>query len=61
MFISETIKSVKSQSFLNWECVIIDDNSNDDSLKGVKNEIINDNDFIYLKIQKIWVLAIVGI
>ena len=36
-FISETIKSVKSQSFLNWECIIIDDNSNDDSLNIIKN------------------------
>ena len=48
-FISETIKSVKSQSFLNWECIIIDDNSNDDSLKIIKNEIINDNRFHLFK------------
>ena len=37
--ISETIKSVKSQSYLNWECIIIDDNSNDNSLNIIKNEI----------------------
>ena len=48
-FISETIKSVKSQSYLNWECIIIDDNSNDDSLNIIKNEINNDNRFHLFK------------
>ena len=32
-FIAETINSVVIQTYKNWECVIVDDKSNDDSLQ----------------------------
>ena len=34
--IGETLKSLLEQSYENWECVIIDDNSTDDSLDVIK-------------------------
>ena len=38
-YISETIDSIKNQKFNNWECIIINDGSTDNS---EKNNFIND-------------------
>ena len=35
-YLSETIKSVKNQNYSNWELIIVDDNSTDQSLKIIK-------------------------
>jgi glycosyltransferase EpsE len=35
--LSESLNSIKNQTYKNWELVIIDDGSNDDSLKIIKN------------------------
>lgn len=37
-YLSETIKSVKNQDYSNWELIIVDDNSTDQSLKIIKEE-----------------------
>ena len=47
--ISETIDSVKSQTFPNFECIIVDDGSTDNSVEVITNWIKNDHRFILLQ------------
>ncbi len=35
-FISDTLKSVRSQTFENWECIVVDDGSTDNGIKVVE-------------------------
>jgi len=52
--IIETLNSVVAQSFTNWECIIIDDNSNDDTKKVVLEFIKDDNRFEFvIKLKEI--------
>ena len=44
-FIFSTIESIKNQVFKNWECIIIDDKSSDNSFKIIKESINNDKRF----------------
>jgi glycosyltransferase involved in cell wall biosynthesis len=44
-FVSETINSVKKQTYDNWEAIIIDDCSSDNSLDIIEKLIANDNKF----------------
>lgn len=46
-FIKETINSVIAQTYSNWELIIVDDCSTDNTDEIVKS--INDNRIIYLK------------
>lgn len=41
-FIIDTIKSVKSQTYTNWEMIIVDDNSKDNSISLIENFIKDD-------------------
>lgn len=41
-FISDTIKTVKDQSYKNWELLLIDDSSQDDSVKIIKKHTRKD-------------------
>lgn len=47
--ISETIESVLSQTYKNWEMLIIDDGSTDNSQTLVNNYILKDNRIKYLQ------------
>ncbi|NRA65809.1 MAG: glycosyltransferase family 2 protein [Pseudobacteriovorax sp.] len=40
-FLKETIKSVETQSYENWEICIVDDASNDNALTGLLNDLVN--------------------
>ena len=51
-YISKTINSLKSQIFQNWECIIIDDFSNDESIDIINKSTINDNRFVVFKNDK---------
>ncbi len=42
-FIAQTIASIQAQTYSNWELLIVDDNSNDDSVAIVKSLALNDN------------------
>ena len=44
-YILETLKSINNQSFHNWECIIVDDNSNDKSVKIINSFIKDKNRF----------------
>jgi GalNAc5-diNAcBac-PP-undecaprenol beta-1,3-glucosyltransferase len=46
-FIKETLNSIINQSFLNWECIIIDDGSIDNTSEIVEAFIHTDNRFRY--------------
>lgn len=48
-YISETIKSISTQEYLNWECIIIDDGSTDNTEVVVMNSICGDRRFKYIK------------
>jgi GalNAc5-diNAcBac-PP-undecaprenol beta-1,3-glucosyltransferase len=45
--IGDTLISIKSQTYKNWECIIVDDHSNDDTPKVVSSLIADDSRFSY--------------
>lgn len=46
-YLKEALDSVLSQTYQNWECIIIDDGSTDDTQKIVQDYITQDKRFIY--------------
>ncbi|PRX46300.1 glycosyltransferase family 2 protein [Salegentibacter salegens] len=46
--IGKMLDSIKDQTFKNWECLIIDDGSSDNTEQIVSSHIKNDERFIYL-------------
>lgn len=46
--IGQTLDSVLNQTYINWECIIIDDGSTDDSLVVIQQYIDKDARFLYL-------------
>ena len=60
-FIGETIRSVQSQSYKNWEMLIVDDASTDHSAVKIKEMIEADSRIRLLSLKKIWVLLKLGI
>lgn len=47
-FILETIRSVQNQSYSNWECIIVDDGSTDNTKQIVLNLATKDNRIHYI-------------
>lgn len=47
--IVETLDSIKSQTFENWECIVVDDGSTDNTKEVLENYSKNDKRFIYIK------------
>lgn len=47
-FLDETLKSVLSQTHTNWECIIVNDGSSDDTQEIAKKWTAKDDRFIYL-------------
>lgn len=48
-YISETLDSVLKQTYTQWECIIVDDGSTDDTANVVKTYTKQDDRFIYVK------------
>ena len=46
-FIENTLKNVSEQSYSNWECIIVDDGSKDDSKSIIQDFIASDSRFLY--------------
>jgi glycosyltransferase involved in cell wall biosynthesis len=46
-YIEETLDSIKSQTLIGWECIIIDDGSTDNTKQLVNQYIQNDKRFLY--------------
>ena len=51
-FLSETIKSIQSQTYKNWELLLVDDCSKDNSAKIIEEFKISDNRIKYIKLEK---------
>lgn len=59
-YIEKTIKSVLDQTYTNWELIIVDDCSTDNTDEVVKN-YLTDKRIKYLKMNKILALQLAGI
>ena len=46
-FLAKTLASIKAQTFQNWECIIVDDGSTDNTKEVANGYIVNDNRFVY--------------
>lgn len=51
-FIVETLHSIQQQTFVEWECIIVDEGSNDNTEDVIKKIIQNDLRFLYFKKDK---------
>lgn len=51
-FIIETIESVQSQTFSDWEMILVDDCSSDDSVNIIKSYSQNDSRITLIKLEK---------
>lgn len=50
-FIGETIKSIQAQTYENWELLIVDDKSTDNTAEVVNKYVNKDNRIIYRKLK----------
>ena len=46
--LTETLQSIKNQSFTDWECIVVDDGSTDGTVNLMKQESLLDNRFKYI-------------
>ncbi len=51
-FIEKTIQSIINQTYTNWELLITDDNSNDQTVSIINNYVINDKRIKLYKLKK---------
>ena len=47
--IHETLNSIQSQTYTNWECIIIDDHSNDNTIDVISKHVKEDSRFLLFK------------
>ncbi len=48
LVVKTTLTSIKEQTYTNWECILVDDGSTDNTLKVIKEYVKNDNRFKYV-------------
>lgn len=51
-YIIDTLDSVKKQVFTDWECIIVDDCSTDDTMAVIQNYVREDKRFAYIRLDK---------
>lgn len=59
-FILETLKSVQVQTFVNWECLIIDDGGTDNTLEVITPLLEQDSRFQFIKRQVTYMKGLPG-
>ncbi|WP_242091620.1 glycosyltransferase family 2 protein [Aestuariivivens sediminicola] len=47
--IRNTLNSIQKQTYTNWECIVVDDDSTDNSLKVLTDYALNDSRFVALQ------------
>lgn len=47
-YIEQTLDSVKAQTYPNWECIIVNDGSTDDSLNVINKYVASDHRFVVI-------------
>src|ERR1035437_1843820 len=47
-FIAETLECIQKMQYSNWECIVVDDGSTDDSAKIIQEIVQKDNRFKYV-------------
>jgi glycosyltransferase involved in cell wall biosynthesis len=52
LFIKKTLNSILNQTFKNWECIIVDDKSTDNTRKIINETCIDDSRFILIERYK---------
>ncbi len=60
-FILNTINSIKAQTYENWEIIVIDDCSSDNTLQIVKGQQVIDRRIRIIKLKKTVALRSLGI
>lgn len=48
-YLSDALNSILNQTYANWECLIVDDGSTDNTQKIAKDWVKKDNRFVYLQ------------
>lgn len=51
-FISDTIQSVQNQTYENWEMIIIDDCSTDETVSIIEKFVMNDSRIVFFQLEK---------
>lgn len=50
--LTDSLSSIENQTYKNWECIICDDGSEDDTYTFLKNRYVNDSRFTVIKNDK---------
>ena len=50
--IGETLESVMAQTYTNWECLVVDDGSTDNTHEVANSYVLNDSRFIFVKNER---------
>ena len=50
-FLRATLSSILTQTYSNWECIIVDDCSSDNTIHVVSSLVQRDNRFIVVKLK----------
>jgi glycosyltransferase involved in cell wall biosynthesis len=59
-FIVETLVSIQNQTFLDWECIIVDDGGTDNTKEVIKPIIEEDKRFLYVQRDDIYQKGLPG-